>query len=512
MDRVEAAAAAPALALLALWAAVAWEVVEVGAVNAIRAARDPALVRALGFSIWQAAASGILAVAAAVPLAYVDATYDYPLRDAVRLVTSLPFTMPPVSVGLAFLLLSRSGVIPGGPIAIILAHAYYNFGLSAQMISNSMRVVPREMEEAASTLGAPPARAALRVLLPLSMRGIASAFFLTFTLSMTSFAVPLMLGGGRYRTVEVEIYTLAKVLLDRDSAYGAAAIQLAVTLAAAAALLRAGIGRSSGLRERRSPSGGGLLGVLYSYLAAAAALFPVAYLFYRASVDPMTGEMRPSVFLDVLSTKYDPVLGTSPLVPTLNSLYFAVLTSTIVLAASSMAAVAPSEVRRPLAAAVTGTLGTSSITVAIGAYSLCLRADLPGWVGIAISHVLIAAPFALQAVESGLGGLSRELLEAAETLGASRADAVFRVLLPAAAPAILSAAVYSFNISLAETTASTFLATPETQTLPVAALRLSGGRRFQEAAAASAVLVGMTALGFWIQGILEGRMRWSRSR
>ena len=66
------------------------------------------------FTIWQAALSTALTVLVALPGAYVFARYDFRGKSLVRAGVTVPFVLPTVVVGSAFLsLLGEGGPLPG---------------------------------------------------------------------------------------------------------------------------------------------------------------------------------------------------------------------------------------------------------------------------------------------------------------------------------------------------------------------------------------------------------------
>jgi putative spermidine/putrescine transport system permease protein len=94
--------------------------------------------------------------------------------------------------------------------------------------------------EAAATLGAAPARAFLRVVVPLSAPGVIAGVALVFSLSVAAYVVPTLLVGEGYPTLAT---TIAKAfLVVRDPALGSAAgvILMAIGLSVVVASHRFG--------------------------------------------------------------------------------------------------------------------------------------------------------------------------------------------------------------------------------------------------------------------------------
>ena len=89
-------------------------------------------------------------------------------------------------------------------VATGLVHVLLPFGILA-IFSTLQRIDP-VLERAAQNLGANRVQTFFRVLLPLSLPGVLGAFFLSFTLTASSYATPAILGGSGFHVLATMIY------------------------------------------------------------------------------------------------------------------------------------------------------------------------------------------------------------------------------------------------------------------------------------------------------------------
>ncbi|MDR0810493.1 MAG: ABC transporter permease, partial [Gemmobacter sp.] len=76
--------------------------------------------------------------------------------------------------------------------------------------------------------------------------------------------------------------------------------------------------------------------------------------------------------------------------------------------------------------------------------------------GIIVGHILVTLPFFVRTLGAGLEALDPSILEAAESLGATRIRVFVRVLLPTVLPSICAGLAFVFITSFDEVTMSIF--------------------------------------------------------
>lgn len=470
------------------------------------------LLNIVWFTTWQAAVSTATTVVLGVPGAYVLARYDFPGRRLLRSLTIVPFVLPTVVVGVAFMaLLGPGGVLgvdlSGTATAIVLAHVFYNYAIVVRTVGTYWEHLDPRLEDAARTLGASRLRTFREVTLPLLSPAIASAASIVFLFTFTSFGVILILGGLAQATIEVEIWRQAMGLLQLPTAAVLALLQLAVVAVILALFARYQEQRArqltvSTVTPRIRPRGAQRW-FLAANLAVMAVLLggPISVLVLRSMSTPRGIAL--DYFFGLGDRPADTGLFVAPVVAIGNSIRFAVVATLIAVIVGTLAAAVIAYRRGPATRIFDSLLmlplGTSAVTLGFG-FLVALDAPIDlrtSWWLIPIAHALVAMPFVIRTAVPVMRRVQSRLREAAATLGADPLQAWREVDLPLVARAIAVGAGFAFAISLGEFGATSFIARPDAPTLPIAIFRLlgrPGELTFGRAMAMSVVLMVLTAV------------------
>ncbi len=154
-----------------------------------------------------------------------------------------------------------------------------------------------------------------------------------------------------------------------------------------------------------------------------------------------------------------------------NSLYVGLVATVLATVLGTLAAIGLSLADFPGRTALTGLLLSPMVVplviVAAGVYFFYLRLGLVNSLeGLALAHAALGAPFPLVTVSATLAGFDRNLIRAAQSLGAPPWVVLRRVLLPLVAPGVISGALFAFVTSFDELVVALFLTGPGQRTLP----------------------------------------------
>jgi iron(III) transport system permease protein len=92
-----------------------------------------------------------------------------------------------------------------GPIGIVIGEVFWTFPHALIILTTALALSDQRLYEAAASLRARPSRAFLTVTLPGVRYGLISATFVVFTLVVTDFGVPKVIG-GQYNVLATDIY------------------------------------------------------------------------------------------------------------------------------------------------------------------------------------------------------------------------------------------------------------------------------------------------------------------
>ena len=466
------------------------------------------------FTLWQAAASTLLTLVLALPAAHVLARYEFRGRRAVQALVTVPFVLPTVVVGSAFVALLG----PRGPLgvdldgtvwAILLAHAFFNHAVVVRTVGGLWELLDPATEEAGRVLGASPWQVIRTVTLPALRPAITSAALITFLFTFTSFGVVRLLGGPSHSTLEVEIYRQTADLLNLPVASVLALLQLAAVgalLVTQERLARRWSGASVRLRpaDRRRPTRRWERAWLTGNLAVMGVLLvtPLVVLVersFRVGVDDGYGL---AAWRALSSQTRGSGLFTPPLEALGNSLRFAGVATVIAVTLGGLAAAAlvrtSGRVGRTIDLVLLLPLGTSAVTVGFGfVIALDEPVDLRAnpWL-VPLAQAVVALPFVVRTMTPVLRSIDQRLREAAAVLGASPLRTWREVDLPLVLRAVWVSAGFAFAISLGEFGATTVIARADAPTVPVAIDRLlgrPGALNVGQAFALSTILMVCTA-------------------
>jgi molybdate transport system permease protein len=202
------------------------------------------LREALVLSMWTTAVSLVVVVLLGTPLAYLLARRHFRGKPLVETLVDLPMVLPPAVAGLALLMafgrrglvgetLAEWGITIGfTATAVILAQIFVASPFYVRSARAGFLRSDRALEEAASALGAPPARVLWAVTLPLARSSLAAGAVLAWARAVGEFGATIIFAGsfaGRTQTMPLAIYGRYQAG-DLETALVLAVILLAISM------------------------------------------------------------------------------------------------------------------------------------------------------------------------------------------------------------------------------------------------------------------------------------------
>jgi molybdate transport system permease protein len=179
----------------------------------------------LWLSLRVAMMATLLVLGAGLPLAWLLARHDFPGKELLAALASLPLVLPPTVLGYYLLvMLGNRGPVgqwlnqAGFPLVFtwrgaVIAASIAAFPLLLQTARAGFESIDPRLENVARTLGRSDFYIFWRVTLPLAGRSILAGIALTFARSLGDFGATLMVAGnipGRTQTMSIYIYDLVQ--------------------------------------------------------------------------------------------------------------------------------------------------------------------------------------------------------------------------------------------------------------------------------------------------------------
>ncbi|MFO8044769.1 MAG: putative 2-aminoethylphosphonate ABC transporter permease subunit [Halomonas sp.] len=186
----------------------------IGLANFVRYFQTPALAGSIVNSLAVALSSTVIVVGLAFMCAYGITRTCMPGKRVFRMLAILPILAPSLlpAISLVYLFGNQGwfrDVLMGqsiyGPIGIIMGMCFWIFPHALMILTTALSNSDARLYEAAEALGTPAWRSFLTITLPGVRYGLISCSFVVFTLAITDFGVPKIIG-GQFSVLATDIY------------------------------------------------------------------------------------------------------------------------------------------------------------------------------------------------------------------------------------------------------------------------------------------------------------------
>ena len=467
----------------------------------------------IGHTLVMALGGTVGSVLFGVPAAYILYRTEFPGRTVLRSVTLVPFVLPTVVVGVAF----RAVFGTNGPLgflgldqttwAVIAAMIFFNISLIARQVGGLWQLLDPRTVQAARSLGASPIRAFFTITLPALAPAIGASAGLVFLYCSTAYSLVRTLGTPGVGTLETEVFRQTQTFLDLRTAAVFSALQVVFVLASVWLTQRLSHRTTTALRLQqpvRQPL------ARNDWFPLTVTLFAVVVIILLPMI---TLVERSLATADGYSLDNYRLLITSPgsgfaggataaqalehslkiaLDATIICMVMAILTALVITRQVRSRTLARAQ--QALDTFIMMPMGVSSVTIGFG-FLVSIHAFNPalGQSGVLVplAQAVVALPLVVRSLIPILAAVDPRQRQAAAVLGASPSRILATIDGPYLLRAIGLAAGLSFSVSLGEFGATSFLASPNYQTLPVYIVRLlsrPGADNFGMALAAAVVL------------------------
>jgi sulfate transport system permease protein len=230
----------PISALLLVVARAPWATI-------VRAATDSRTIAACLLSIGASAAAAVVSLPIGLAIAWTLARWEFPGRRLLDAIVDIPFALPTAVSGIALTALCvptgwvGALLVPLGidlaftRTGIVIALVFTGLPFVVRTVQPVIEDLPRDIEEAAASLGASPAQTFWRVVLPTLTPALVAGTTLAFARSLGEYGSVVFIAGNMPMRTEISPLRVLSHLESYD--YASAAIVAVEMLVASAGLL-----------------------------------------------------------------------------------------------------------------------------------------------------------------------------------------------------------------------------------------------------------------------------------
>jgi iron(III) transport system permease protein len=201
-----------------------------GLANFLAYARTPTLLASLWNSLWVSAKVTVIVIPMAFVFAYALVRACVPGAGVLRAVSLIPLLAPSLLSAISLIYwFGNQGVLKEfltalgvsqiyGPVGVVIAQCFSVFPHAVMILVTALSLADARLYEAADALGTGALRTFFTITLPGAKYGLISAALVTFTLVITDFGIPKVIGGN-FNMMATDVFKL--VIGQQDFAKGA---------------------------------------------------------------------------------------------------------------------------------------------------------------------------------------------------------------------------------------------------------------------------------------------------
>ncbi len=444
-------------------------------------------------SLMVALASVAVATVIAVPLAYLTVRFEFRGALLIQTLGVLPLIMPPFVGAVAMqLIFGRNGSvnqllndwfgftvpIMDGLIGVTFVESIHYFPFILLNLVAAMRNIDGAMEESALNLGARGWRLFRRIVFPLAMPGYLAGATLVFVKVFDDLGTPLVMGVTNMLAPQAYL-RITSVGIDDPQGYVISVIMIAFSILALGLAARVMKGKDystlqkggTSLQRRRLSGWEAVLAYGWIGLVLLVSLAPHFGILLMSFAKVWSFSVLPDAYtLEHYATVFTDARGMMA-----NTLLYCVLAAglDVVIGTAIAYLILRTNLpgRRWLDYMASAALAIPGLVLAIGYLRLFKGVNLPftdtpvvtTWVLIMLAYAVRRLPYALRSCMAALQQVHVSLEEAAQSLGATRASTIRRVVVPLMMGGMLAGFVTSFITAAVELSATILLASAQSQ-------------------------------------------------